>query len=179
METQTVTTIEDMCHNALSAIALNYVGIKEQGGNNMGQMVERFQRAVDGKAVGEPWCLSFIWYCIFETERIIESIISQELQNKTKLLMTEHVQTMWRKSPDCQRVMEPHKGCLVLWRYHNSRGEPTSSGHIGICTEVSNMDKSVIKTVEANTSEGAVSLRTRNLKYRYGRMMPLGMLSVW
>ena len=36
-----------------------WVGMTEVGGNNRGQVVERFQRAVDGKASGEPWCAAF------------------------------------------------------------------------------------------------------------------------
>jgi len=179
LENQTVTSVDDMLKNCLAQVALNYVGIKEQGGNNMGQMVERFQRAVDNVAMGEPWCLSFIWYAIFETERLIEAILGRPLDYKARLLMTEHVQTMFNKSPEEQRIFKPEKGSLILWKYYDSSGKPTTSGHIGICTQVNDVDGHICQTVEANTSQGAVSLRTRNIKYRYGRMLPMGILSVW
>jgi hypothetical protein len=34
---------------------LNFV----ESGNNKGQVVEMFQKAVDNVAAGEPWCMSF------------------------------------------------------------------------------------------------------------------------
>jgi hypothetical protein len=38
--------------------AARWKGITEVGGPNKGQIVEMFQKAVDGKAQGEPWCFT-------------------------------------------------------------------------------------------------------------------------
>ena len=36
------------------------VGIREQGGNNKGPLVELMQKTVDGKAQAEAWCMAFV-----------------------------------------------------------------------------------------------------------------------
>lgn len=36
--------------------ARRWVGVREKGGNNRGPEVEKFQKAVDGRASGEAWC---------------------------------------------------------------------------------------------------------------------------
>ena len=63
---------ETILNRALAAMAELHIGIREVGGENQGQMVKRFQRSLDGKAVGEPWCAAFVCYCILETQRLIE-----------------------------------------------------------------------------------------------------------
>ena len=45
-----------MIHRVLVELAQEFVGVKESGGNNRGPLIEDFQRMVDGKAQGEPWC---------------------------------------------------------------------------------------------------------------------------
>ena len=39
--------------------AKRWVGVTEVGGNNRGQVVEIFQKAVGGVANGQPWCMDF------------------------------------------------------------------------------------------------------------------------
>lgn len=43
----------------LIAAASSFVGVHEEGGNNRGQMIERFLRGVD-QAPGQPWCAAFV-----------------------------------------------------------------------------------------------------------------------
>jgi hypothetical protein len=48
----------------LISVAHAFVGVREEGGNNHGTMVERFLEKVDQKA-GEPWCAAFVYYVGF------------------------------------------------------------------------------------------------------------------
>lgn len=118
----------------LIEIAQKYVGVKEQGGDNKGPEVERFQKAVDGKASGEPWCMAFVQYCIKESK--LES----------KIFESEHCLTVWNKTPKEQRLKEPKVGSLVIWQFGD-----TSNGHVGIVTAVF---KNSIHTIEGNTGDG-------------------------
>ena len=45
----------------LIAVAGSYVGVREQGGNNRGPMVEKVLRSV-GMEPGQPWCAAFVHY---------------------------------------------------------------------------------------------------------------------
>lgn len=176
-----------MLQNALCGVAESYVGIHEMGGDNRGQMVERFQKAVDESADREPWCLGWTWYCILDTQNIVEKIIDGKyIMPHPQLYKSEHVLTMWNKSPKIQRVIEPAPGILSLWQHYNHAGKPTTSGHIEIITKV--LGDGLLHTVGGNTSDSSpnveregdcVALKVRNLNYRYGSMRPLGLLSVW
>jgi len=46
--------------------ANKYVGVREQGGNNRGKMVEYFLRVV-GLGAGHPWCTAFVCTVLFES----------------------------------------------------------------------------------------------------------------
>jgi hypothetical protein len=48
----------------LIAAAGGYIGVREEGGNNRGQLVELFLRASDAKP-GQPWCAAFVHYVGF------------------------------------------------------------------------------------------------------------------
>ena len=54
--------------------ARRWVGMTEIGGNNRGQVVEMFQRAVDGKASGEPWCAAFVFFCVGMVESMAAAL---------------------------------------------------------------------------------------------------------
>jgi lysozyme len=123
--------------------ARSYIGVREQGGNNRGPQVEEFQRAVDGKAVGEPWCMSFVQHCIKSTEAASKV--------DSKVFSSEHCLTTWNKSPGELKLSKPERGSLAIWQYGNS-----SNGHVGIVDQV-NAD-GTFTTIEGNTS-GAVGDR--------------------
>lgn len=130
-----------MC-NSLIDIAKKYIGTKEQGGDNRGPLVEMFQKAVNGKAERESWCMCFVQYCILQLE----------IQNnvKSKVFKSEHCLTVWNKSPKELRLKEPQVGCLIIWQFANS-----ISGHVGIVTKV---NKATVETIEGNTSGSSVSV---------------------
>ncbi len=135
--------------DALIFFAREWIGFSERGGDNRGQAVERFQKAVDGRAQGEPWCASFAWFCIEQVDRLGLAIGGSP---EARLYASEHVLTVWNKSPKKARIAAPEPGCLVLWQYHKD-GRATSRGHVGIVTEI--LEGGVkMGTVEGNTGPG-------------------------
>jgi hypothetical protein len=117
--------------------AEKWVGVKEVGGNNKGPDVERFQKAVDGKAEGEPWCAAFVQFCIREVEVNFKPTVVS--------FRSEHCMTIWNKTPGVHRYGSPKPGFLVIWNYVG-----TASGHIGIVRRV--IDEFTIETIEGNTA---------------------------
>lgn len=122
-----------------------WVGMTEVGGNNRGQVVERFQRAVDGKASGEPWCAAFALFCVDMVDGLAAIIGGGE---PSALYRSEHVQTIWLRSPETLRLPRPQPGCMMLWQ-HWKGGQPTQAGHIAVVAEV--VDEHTVRTLEGNT----------------------------
>jgi hypothetical protein len=125
-----------MYSKELIDLASSFSGTKEEGGDNSGPLVEQFQKAVDGKASKESWCMCFAQFCIKQIEK--------KYNFKSKIFKSEHCLTVWNKSPKELRLAEPEPGCLVIWQFGNG-----DSGHCGIVRKVS---KDKIETVEGNTS---------------------------
>jgi hypothetical protein len=145
------------------------IGVHESGGNNKGPAVERFQKAVDGRAQGEPWCAAFVQFCINEVEAQFGATVVVH--------RSEHCLTIWAKTPGVHRYKFPKPGFLVIWGYEDSL-----NGHIGIVTRV--IDDFTIETIEGNTSpddktverEGdGVYRKTRSLK-AVGKMKLVGFI---
>lgn len=168
-------TNDELCA-ALVTEARRWVGTKELGDNG-GQYVEWFQKAVDGKANGEPWCLAFVQFCVRGVDAFKGS--------RTLLAPTEHVLTCWRNTPATARISAPMPGCVVLWRKYLDT-EATDQGHAGIVVRV---DGSTMQVVEGNTGpcwganierEGdGVYEKTRRLSGPVGSMHLLGFLNPW
>lgn len=134
---------------ALAWLARQWVGFREEGGANKGFAVERFQRAVDGKAQGEPWCLAFVMYCLASVDDLFESMAQLSLPGHA-LYHSEHVMTCWARSPVKARVADPEVGALAIWEHH-SHGKATGSGHCGVVVEL--LGEGRFRAVEGNTSE--------------------------
>lgn len=111
--------------------AKKWLGVTEKGGNNKGPEVEAFQRAVDGKAQGEPWCMSFVQFCLIKTGGDL-------------IARSEHCLTVWNRTDKAQRIPEPRSGCLMIWRHKGS-----DQGHVAI-VEFTGLDG--IHTIEGNTA---------------------------
>ena len=172
--------------NMLVAEATRWVGIRESGGNNSGQMVRKFQEAVDGKAVGEPWCLSFAQFCIIAVEDLSFAMGIRELrQSPGHVYPTEHCLTLWNNTPEEHRSKNPVRGGLVIWQYMNKDGKGTSSGHVGIVTRT-NAD-GTFDTIEGNTSVSGTNVNRegdgvaeKNRSPRgAGRMKVKGFIRIW
>lgn len=135
----------------LVAEAKRWIGVSEKGGDNKGPEVEMFQRAVDGKAQGEAWCLAFVQFCVKRVDAEAETIMGGP-NLPDWLWQTEHCMTLWNNMPVGSKLKEPpHPGCLIVWQYWKD-GKPTPQGHVGIITEI--VDLNTIKTIEGNTGPG-------------------------
>lgn len=141
-------------HTLLASLARQCVGIKEHGGDNQGKGVEMFQKAVDGKAQGEPWCAAFAMWCLKQVEG--------QLSIRSPLYQSESVWMLWHKSDVKCRSLLPKPGYLMCWNV-----PPTQKGHIGIVQRILNDHQ--VETVEGNSNndgsrEGnAVVVKTRTI----------------
>jgi uncharacterized protein (TIGR02594 family) len=124
--------------------ASKWVGVHEKGGNNKGAEVELFQKAVDGKASGEAWCMAFMQFCIKQVEAS-EGINS-------KIFRSEHCMTVWNNSPEAIKTHTPEVGCIIIWRHGQ-----TSNGHTGIITGI-DVDGDFL-TIEGNTADSSSIIR--------------------
>ncbi len=109
-------------------IARMEIGHGEQGGNNLGPDIKRYGQGKDG----EPWCASFVSYCLNEAgiDELGYPMAAKVIWNKGRKLG-------WQ-------VKEPQSGDLIcFWRV-----KPTSwQGHVGVIVSVTQTE---IRTVEAN-----------------------------
>lgn len=169
----------EVLRSTLVGEATRWLNVREVGGANKGPQVEAFQKAVDGKAQGEPWCCCFVFFCIRET-------MFKYMQLKAevpghKLFESEHVLTVWTKSLHSQRIEKPEVGCLMVWNYVG-----TYSGHIGVVVEV---HTDHVITIEGNTGpggsvgeivrEGDGVYRKKRPLTQVGKMKVCGYLRVW
>jgi len=152
--------------------AKRWIGTTEKGGDNKGPEVEKFQKAVDGKASGEPWCMAFVQFCIGQIE--------QAYGKQSNVFKSEHCLTVWNKSPSALRRPKPEQGCLIVWAMGT-----TGAGHVGIVDEV--VDEKWCWTIEGNTSDSSsverngdgVYRKLRNYRLDSAKMSVKGFLRVW
>lgn len=119
--------------NKIVETARKYVGIKETGGNNQGELIQKFQKAVDGVAQGEPYCLGF---CQFVANEVCEHY---EVTNP--LFKTEHCQTLFDKTQPIYRRAIASEGTIFI-----KKNRTSMNGHAGINTNGG--------TIEGNTNDG-------------------------
>ncbi len=141
--------------------ASRWIGTREVG-NNGGPIVEAFQRAVDGKASGEPWCMAFVQYVL-------------DKSGFNPLFDSELCLSVWINTRPEYRVQNPEPGCVVIWR---KKG--TTQGHCGI---VKSVQPGYILTIEGNTGS---DMREGDGVYQKLRAVPthegfelLGFLRPW
>lgn len=132
--------------------AQSFIGVREEG-NNKGKWVEIFQKAVDGKASQESWCMGFVQYILKEIEK--------ETKESSGIFSSEHCMTVWAKTPDDRKLKKPEVGCIVIWNFVG-----TSSGHAGIVTRVAG-DR--MDTIEGNTGDGKGVVREGDGVYARNR----------
>ena len=168
---------------ALVHIARGYVGLRETG-HNQGELIEKFQKAVDGRASGEPWCMAAVQYWVKSAQELVESIAMQTLTVQPKLFSTEHCMTAWEKTPRAQRKQAPEVGDIIIWqRWELDR--PTQQGHVGLVSRV--LSDNTVKCIEGNTVDHSDIKREGDGVYEITRIYPLrsgilrycGTLSVW
>ena len=131
--------------------ATSCIGIQEEGDDNKGEMVKTFQATVGG-VCGEAWCLSFV--------QAITAYVEDRMGVVSNLPLTEHVLTLWDKTPKRARIAEKdiRPGDLILWRYGT-----TQKGHIGI---ILGAHYKVVTTVEGNTGPTGIVEREGDGVYK-------------
>ena len=137
-------------------------------------MVQMFQRTI-GQAVGEPWCMSFVQYCLTWPDYFIGG-------EKSQVFASEHCLSVWMKTPINHRINTPFPGCIAVWQYGD-----TSSGHTGL-VESYGVDgkRPYIISIEGNTSDSerivregdGVFMKKRFLSYTK-KMRLRGFLNPW
>ncbi len=137
-------------------VARILVGTIEVGGDNRGPIVTELQKTVGG-AMNEPWCASFIQSCIAYTE--------EKLSIQSPIYPTEHVLTLWNKTPQECRVDSPIPGDIVIWKQIN-----TLSGHCGLIEDIKD---NYLYTFEGNTSPSSKIIE-RDGDGIYQKIRPLG-----
>ena len=141
-------------HLSLVEVATKYIGIKESTNHNDGPEVEMFQKAVDGKAQGESWCMAFCQFCLQQVEQI-ENI-------RSNVFHSEHCLTVWNKTDKTLHSNKPEPGYIVIWQHGD-----TTQGHTGIVTDV--VDDNHFGTIEGNTADGSGVVRDGDGVYRRTR----------
>ncbi len=152
----------------LAWLAQQFEGVREEGGNNHGPLVERFQRAVDGKAQGEPWCVAFVMYLLGEIDKLAGT-------HAHLLPKTESSQFLWGSAREELKTPTPEVGTVVVWRSAPGRG------HAGIVIDIIGDG---VTTVEGNTGggdqrEGDGVFRKRRVNGQIPGMTLLGYLRPW
>lgn len=151
-------------HQRLVELARSFVGVHEAG-HNKGAQVEAFQKAVDGRAQQEPWCMAFVQYCIMQVEK--------EFGIKTNLPRTEHVRTAWNKCSSEHKGDKCEEGYIALYGKEDS-----TSGHTGIVTE--KWYNNVFTCVEGNTnmagSREGDGVYEKKRKRKHGNLILLGFI---
>lgn len=160
--------------NTVAWLARKFIGAIETRPNG-GPMVEMFQRAVDGTASGEPWCVGFVWFCVQAVDDLAV-LLNGGAQN-SRLHRTEWTIDLFEKSP--HQYDDPAIGRVVVWQ--NEVNE--NRGHCGIVVDF--VGDSIV-TIEANTSAASGDQRDGDgvwLKKRPGGKIPgfkrLGYLGPW
>lgn len=137
--------------------ALCWLGTKEEKekGDNKGTEVEMFQKAVNGIAEGEPWCMAFVQFLI--------KLIEDKYSIQCLVFKSEHCMTVFRNSTP-KVVKTPQVGDLVIWRMGN-----TASGHVGIIVRL--LGDGRMETIEGNTSDSTSIERNGDGVYLKNRSM--------
>lgn len=123
--------LRNIIANALVEEAEKTIGIMEEGGENRGKLIEEFQRTVDGKAVQEPWCMSWLQTIVART--------CARFGAKNLFPQSELCRAVWLSTPLKYRSKVPFWGSAVLWR-----------GHCGLVTLTY---KRSFNTIEGNTNQ--------------------------
>ncbi len=160
--------------NANAWLAKQFIGIND----NALSVVNRFRRATDGKAAGEPWCVCFVQHLAREVDHLFVDM-GMTAAVAHSLPVTESSQVMWAQAVN--KSATPIVGAVIVWR---SKANPLK-GHAGIV--IANGPDGLL-TVEGNTSEPGVTGSESNgrgvwRKARFGGDVPgfdrLGYVLPW
>jgi hypothetical protein len=166
---------------AIARISRSQIGMVETG-SNAGFGISKFQRAVDGRAAGESWCIGFVQWCVKEVDSLFDSLDFKPWKlDRSVLPQTEWSIALWEGTPKAHRLEAPEVGAIVVWQ---SLSNP-NQGHGGVIVGVDNVAD--IVTVEGNTGSNLTGDQREGdgvcLKSRMGGNIPgfkrLGYLKPW
>lgn len=132
---------------ALVAQARRFVGVKEATGHNDGPIIEEFQRAVGGRAEGQPYCMDFVQYCAQRVDLRYPGHHRWLFPSQSTLQVFNLTTLQARIQPQAARI-----GDIVIWQFWRHGTEPTNEGHCGVVVNINSA--LTFSTVEANTSPG-------------------------
>lgn len=175
-------------HESLVELARYFVGVVEISPNK-GPLIELFQRAVDGKASGEPWCAAFIQFLLQQIDDEIRD--NYPSWPGHKIPRTESTIEMWERSTNAVRFQAPNIGMIMVWQHFKefqkdgrSVWVPTRQGHCGLVMSDLALDGTIM-CCEGNTNEPSdkvvregdgVWIKKRRAKVIDGPMRVLGFL---
>lgn len=143
--------------------AKKYIGVLEKN-KNEGEIVELFQKYVDGKANKGAWCMSFVQF-------IIGTVGPHEIHK------SKHVYTVWTNTSSVYKKAKPSPGYIAVWQRIKD-GKLTTGGHTGIVLDVN--DKG-FRTIEGNViqkGKEGVFVKDRKMGIQ-GNLKLLGFLKSW
>jgi len=147
---------------ALIAEARRWVGTTETPPNK-GQLVERWQKTVDGVASGESWCMAFVQHHITWIDKLFWELSANP--NYTKVFKSEHCLTVWNKTPKEMRSTVPVLGSIAIWQHND-----TPAGHTGIVSSVLPSQRKFL-CIEGNTGPGVNVVSNGDGVYEKSRSM--------
>ena len=155
-----------------------WVGVAEMTHND-GEFIRMFQKWVDHVAVLEPWCMSFVQFCVGQTDVTWQEVFGEGTPNC--MYSSEGCLKVWNETPKMCRSSLPGAGLVVIWQHDNSW-----RGHTGVCVSGLDADSGLFQTVEGNTDgddilncEGVgVYMRSRSINGD-GSMKVKGFLNPW
>lgn len=128
-------------YQLICAEAKRWVGMREEGGNNKGQFVEKVQDTVSPNDEDLPWCADFVYFCARAVQKQLK--IMDRFATKREILISRSpsVMHMWKGVPHQNRILKHEAlnlikeggdfnltGLLAVW----TRGK--GLGHIGVVT---------------------------------------------
>ena len=162
---------------ALIAEARRWVGTTETPPNK-GQLVERWQKTVDGVAQGESWCMAFVQHHITWIDKLFWELSANPYY--TKVFKSEHCLTVWNKTPKEMRSNVPVLGSIAIWQHKG-----TASGHTGIVSSILPSQRKFL-CIEGNTGPGDGVVREGDGVFEKSRSMDgagemklLGFIVTW
>ena len=138
--------------------ATRWIGVTERG-ENQGEMVNAFQRAVNPESRGgEAWCADFVDYCVekaMDSGMLVDDVVPRDprdgLIDKTFVpseSVLKMVESYEREGHEI--LFKPQMGHIVCW--HRGK-EGSGLGHCGIVNGIISGDDHLFTSIEGNSED--------------------------
>jgi len=132
----------------LAKIAISQVGVKEEGGNNCGKMIRKYQASTWLKPAPWPWCAAFVDWCVQEwlTDPAVVDLLgiesASEWRPKTAGAWDLARWAKLKQLPVLGEDSAAYAGDIVIFDF----------SHVGIIAQDSPAKEKTIVTIEGNTN---------------------------